>query len=97
MGRPDILALAQIADLIAAGLVEVGESLEFPRPRRGELFRATVLADGTIQSEDGRIWPSPSRAAMSAANVPSYDGWHASRLSMLGGNQARPAAAATCR
>ncbi|HWL45923.1 MAG TPA: hypothetical protein VNQ73_23485 [Ilumatobacter sp.] len=76
---------AQIADLIAAGLVEVGESLEFPRPRRGELFRATVLADGTIQTEDGQIWPSPSRAAMSAANVPSYDGWHAWRLPRLGG------------
>lgn len=76
---------AQIADLIAAGLVEVGESLEFPRPRRGELFRATVLADGTIQTEDGQIWPSPSRAAMNVANVPSYDGWHAWRLPRLGG------------
>lgn len=75
----------QMADLLAAGLLITGEALEFPRPRRNELFHATVLGDGGIQTEDGQVWPSPSRAAMSAANVPSYDGWHAWRVPRLAG------------
>lgn len=77
----------QMADLLAAGLVIEGDQLEFPRPRRAENFRATVQADGGIQTEDGQVWPSPSRAAMSAANVPSYDGWHAWRVTRLGGTK----------
>lgn len=75
----------QVADLVAVGLLLDGDALEFPRPRRNELFRATVLADGSIRTEDGQVWPSPSRAAMSAADVPSYDGWHAWRVPRLGG------------
>jgi hypothetical protein len=76
---------AQLSDLLAAGLIVDGEALEFPRPRRRELFRAEVRGDGSIRTEDGQVWPSPSRAAMSAANVPSYDGWHAWRVPRLGG------------
>jgi hypothetical protein len=76
---------AQVADLINAGLLEPGVRLEFPRPRRNEMFCSTVLADGSIQTEDGQVWGSPSRAAMHAANIPSYDGWHAWRVPSLGG------------
>ncbi|MGK2957330.1 MAG: hypothetical protein ACSLFB_02760, partial [Acidimicrobiales bacterium] len=76
---------AQMADLLDKGLLITGEALEFPRPRRNELFHATVLDDGSIKTDDGEVWPSPSRAAMSAANVPSYDGWHAWRVPRLGG------------
>lgn len=75
----------QVADLIDAGLLDVGDALEFPRPRRGEIFHATVEHDGGIRTEDGQVWPSLSRAAMSAADVPSYDGWHAWRVPRLGG------------
>lgn len=75
----------QVTDLIDAGLLVVGEALEFPRPRRDEIFHAIVEADGGIRTADGQVWPSPSRAAMSAANVPSYDGWHAWRVPRLSG------------
>ena len=71
--------------MIDAGPLAVGDALEFPRPRRGEIFHATVEPDGGIRTEDGQVWPSPSRAAMSAADVPSYDGWHAWRVPRLSG------------
>jgi len=38
-----------------------------------------------LDTEDGQVWPSPSRAAVSAAKVPSYDGWHAWRVARLAG------------
>ena len=76
---------ATVGDLLAAGLIDDGEELEFVRPRLGVTYRAVVISDGRIQTEDGEIWPSPSRAAMSAANVESYDGWHAWRVPRLGG------------
>ncbi len=76
---------ATVADLLENGLIQVGEPLEFIRPRLGQVFTAEVLDDGSIKTSDGLTWPSPSRAAMSAANVEAYDGWHAWRVPRLGG------------
>ena len=74
-----------VRDLLEAGLLEVREPLEFPRPRLGVTHEATVMADGSIKTTDGQVWPSPSRVAISAAGVESYDGWHAWRVRRLGG------------
>lgn len=73
----------QVADLLAAGLLEVGEPLIFPRPRKGQTFDATVEPDGALKTSDGQTWPSPSLAAMRASGMPSCDGWLAWRVPRL--------------
>ncbi len=75
-----------LSDLVEAGLLQVGEPLRWHRPRIGEDYRAEVTDRGAIRLEDGRTFPSPSRAAMEAANVPAYDGWLAWRVERPGGN-----------
>ncbi len=65
----------EVSDLIDGGIISVGEELTWERPRLGEVYRATVTATGQIQLDDGRVFPSLSRAAMDAADVPAYDGW----------------------
>ena len=66
-----------IADLINAGLLEIGTSLRFKRPRMGQTHKAVVAADGTLSIEGGQVFRSPSRAAAVAADMPAVDGWHA--------------------
>jgi hypothetical protein len=51
------------------------------------VYQAIILADGQIQIEDGTICRTPSRAAMKAANIASYDGWYAWRVKRLGGTK----------
>lgn len=67
----------KIPDLLSVGLLSKGEVLEWERPKVGEKYHATVQADGGIELQDGRIASSPSRAACMAAEIKSYDGWHA--------------------
>ncbi len=74
-----------VRDLVDAGLIEANEPVEFIRPRLGERYEAVVLDDGTFTLPDGTIHQSPSGAAMQAADLPSYDGWHAWRVPRLGG------------
>lgn len=74
-----------VQDLLDAGLIEADEPVEFIRPRLGRHYRARIRADGTFELEDGTTHQSPSRAAMQAANVVSYDGWHAWGVPRLGG------------
>lgn len=69
----------RLSDLIEAGLLSVGDELTWERPRFGTSYTATVTEDGALRLADGRVLGSPSRAAMEAANVPSYDGWMAWR------------------
>jgi hypothetical protein len=69
-----------LADLVDVGLLTPGQVLVWNRPRLGESYVATVTESGGLRLEDGRVCPSPSRAAMDAANVPAYDGWYAWRI-----------------
>ncbi|WP_324332528.1 hypothetical protein [Candidatus Neomicrothrix sp.] len=66
-----------LSDLLDAGLLLAGAALTWIRPRIGATYRATVLDTGQVRLEDGRTYASPSKAAMEAADVPAYDGWHA--------------------
>jgi hypothetical protein len=74
-----------MTDLLDAGLLQPGDDLVFPRPRLGQTFHATLRANGTIELPDGTICTSPSLAAMKAANLVSYDGWHGWRVPRLDG------------
>lgn len=66
-----------VSDLLDAGLLDADSPVTWTRPRIGALYSARVLPTGQIRLEDGRTFASPSRAAMEAADVPAYDGWHA--------------------
>jgi len=70
----------RVADLLDEGFLQPGQEVIWRRPRVGQEFRATVTEEGQIRLEDGRTFSSPSRAAMEAANIVSYDGWYAWRL-----------------
>lgn len=76
-----------VLDLIDAGLVHPNEPVEFVRPRLGQHYTATIRSDGTFELPDGTVQQSPSLAAMRAADLVSYDGWHAWRLPRLGGTK----------
>lgn len=69
----------QLSDLVDAGLMQVGQTLTWHRPRLGTTYTAVVTESGALQLDDGRAFSSPSRAAMEAADVPAYDGWLAWR------------------
>jgi hypothetical protein len=79
--------LVTMTDLLQAGLILPNDEVEFVRPRLGNLYRAKILSDGQIQIENGTICRTPSRAAMQAANIASYDGWYAWRVKRLGGTK----------
>ena len=74
-----------VADLLSAGILVADEPVEFARPRLGEHYRAVIRADGSFELPDGSIHQSPSRAAMTAADVVSYDGWLAWSVPRLSG------------
>lgn len=74
----------RLADLLDAELLQVGDELTWVRPKLGETYRATVNEHGGIELPDGSWVTSPSRAAMDAAGVPSYDGWYAWRVDRNG-------------
>lgn len=57
-------------------------ALTWQRPRKRVTYSATLRTDGRMKLDDtGKIFLSPSGAAMAAATVLSYDGWYAWRLS----------------
>lgn len=71
-----------VGDLLNAGLLEAGAALSWTRPKIGRTYSARVLETGQIQLDDGeRVYASPSLAAMEAADIVAYDGWHAWRNS----------------
>ncbi len=74
-----------VTDLLDAGLIAPEEDLVFPRPRLGETYHCSVLANGTFELPDGTICTSPSQAAMKVADLISYDGWHGWRVPRLDG------------
>lgn len=75
----------RVSDLLDAELIETGEALSWERPRLAVSYRATVLENGSLELEDGRVFSSPSRAAKEAADIPAYDGWYAWKVIRLEG------------
>jgi hypothetical protein len=73
-----------MTDLLDADLLRPDDDLVFPRPRLGQTFHATLKVNGTIELPDGTSCTSPSQAAMKAADLVSYDGWHGWRVPRLG-------------
>ncbi|MGI5132964.1 CBS domain-containing protein [Pseudonocardia sp. CA-107938] len=65
-----------VRDLIGAGLLTVGQTLMFDRPRVGRRHTAVVEKGGTLLV-DGRSYTTPSRAAATAAGMAAVDGWTA--------------------
>jgi hypothetical protein len=64
-----------VADLIEAGFLRAGETIEYRRTREGKVFPARLTDDGRVQLEDGRIFDSLSRAACELANIAALPGW----------------------
>jgi hypothetical protein len=70
----------RLSDLIEAQLVQPGQEVVWDRPRLEATYRAVITESGGLRLEDGRLFSSPSRAAMEAANIPACDGWWAWRV-----------------
>lgn len=64
--------------LIDKGLLEVGERLEWRRPRLGQVHHATVLPGGCLRLDDGQLFEKPSPACK-AISGQETDGWAAWR------------------
>jgi hypothetical protein len=62
----------RIADLLAAGYIEDGETL-YP-VRKHVSARAVVLGDGRLECEEG-VYETPSAAAKAAAGTVAENGW----------------------
>lgn len=69
----------RVSDFLDAGFLEPGQKLVWDRPILEQRYHATVTENGSIRLEDGTAYSSPSRAAMEAAGIASYDGWYAWR------------------
>ncbi|WP_153278084.1 restriction system modified-DNA reader domain-containing protein [Saccharothrix syringae] len=65
-----------IVDLLAAGLVRVGEEFTWNRPGRGARHTARIHSDGTLVLADGRAYANPSGAAI-ALGGRNQNGWKA--------------------
>ena len=65
----------QIDDLLQAGLLLVGDEIEWNRKKLGQKISAIITEKGEIELADGRKFMSPSGAASKAAGVRAVDGW----------------------
>lgn len=74
----------QISDLLAADLLQPGQTLEWELKRKAAVHVARVEPNGTLRLTDGQVFRTPSRAAAVAAGVGAVDGWHAWRLPETG-------------
>jgi hypothetical protein len=69
-----------LAQLVESGRIPEGTVLSWPRPRLDEEYQVEVLADGRLKAEDGRVFDTPSGAAVTLSGATSYDGWDAWRM-----------------
>jgi hypothetical protein len=76
-----------LPDLVGVGLLQPGEELMWHRPRLNQTYRCVVTPDARLRVEDGRVFTTPSGAAMAVAEVVAYDGWHAWRIPARDGMQ----------
>lgn len=71
---------ARPVDLIQSGLLSADEPLSLLY--KGSEYKATLLADGKLQLEDGRVFNALSGAAEAAKGVradPGWNSWHVER------------------
>lgn len=69
----------EVGDLLEAGMIAAGEPLEWRR-RAGVTYHAAVTDEGKIRVEDGRLFDTPSAAAMAVAEANAVPGWEVWRL-----------------
>lgn len=73
---------SSLAELLSSGVLSEGERLELRH--KGRVFNAMVTADGQIKLDDGRVFPSPSGAAVAAIDGKNVNGWAAWRVPTRG-------------
>jgi hypothetical protein len=66
--------MVKLIDLIKSGQIQIGEHLEWIRPRYGIKHSAKVNANGSITTSDGVQHRTPSGAARHFYRKP-IDGW----------------------
>lgn len=60
--------------LITAGLLTKGDTVTWHRPRRGEVFTATIDASGCLVTADGAVFHTPDTCASALVGYPCK-GW----------------------
>lgn len=70
--------MTKLSDLISQGLIKPDEKIFMKK--KGKIFLAEILGDGSILSEDGKIFKSPSGAARANNDGKPIDGWTKWRL-----------------
>ena len=55
--------MPNLGDLIKSGQIQIGDQLEWVRPRQGIRHSAEVIAHGIIMTSDGMKHRTPSGAA----------------------------------
>jgi hypothetical protein len=73
--------MLSLKDLLEAGVLVTGQKLKWERLKTSEVHTATLLADGTLQTSDGKIHRSPSTAAAHLGRGISTNGWRVWRIS----------------
>jgi hypothetical protein len=71
----EVYKVLSLKDLLDEGLLSVGESLIWHKLNSGLPHEATILADGRIETADGKIHNSPSTAARHVNGGVSTNGW----------------------
>lgn len=72
--------MANIKDLLKAGLVQDGTELIWNRKVAKQKHIATINSKGTITTADGSVHKTPSGAAKHLNSNKPIDGWNAWRL-----------------
>ena len=77
----EVCPMLSLKDLLEAGLLSEGESLIWNKLSSPTPFEATLLADGRIETKDGKIHTSPSTAAKHVNSGISTNGWRVWKVS----------------
>jgi len=80
---PESSTSEPMVHLIETGVLNVGEELVWNRPQAGTTFRLVLQADGSLLSDDGQRFWSPSAAATRLSGT-STNGWKAWRVPRIG-------------
>ena len=75
--------MPNLGDLIRSGQIQIGDQLEWIRPRQGIRHTAEITAHGIITTSDGVKHRTPSGAARHFYQKP-IDGWSAWKLIRTG-------------
>ncbi len=82
--KGEVYRMPSLKDLIKAGLLSEGESLIWNKLTSPTPHEATLLADGRIETTDGKIHNSPSTAAKHVNSGISTNGWRVWKVSSKG-------------